>query len=377
HSDVCSCEPIPFHPPTVSRSTQELDDLFRKQVLSELEANPNKYPDRTWGRNINEHVAKLLEVARPVRLRPYPTEQTKALVESNSPLGDPLVVVNQHVFDWPGDRRPIEHFFKHMEAFTDERISVQVPSRFTNVASCTVKEFSDVRERFLDTRAVAEDGPWNVLDMANVLPARLPGCLTGLNCQVLRVLQHKVLSEGTAERTEASTVEWKRWKNVIDWVLLSEGGNNTAAHTDSNAFATWLTVQEGCIGFIWLSQPQDHERDSWILAHDTYTGGEWRFVVIRAGDTIIFNSGTIHSVCRPLGTQTLAFGGHFLRWTDLQKWLDVLTLQMEHPSMTNEDMTESAPKYVRTVLGLVQKGDYTELLGGKEAADKFCDRAQV
>ena len=54
--------------------------------------------------------------------------------------------------------------------------------------------------------------------------------------------------EGSAERVETSPEDWNAWKNILDGVLLSEGGNNTRPHVDSNGLATWVTEQEGPVG---------------------------------------------------------------------------------------------------------------------------------
>ncbi|KAK0727627.1 hypothetical protein B0T26DRAFT_603930, partial [Lasiosphaeria miniovina] len=67
--------------------------------------------------------------------------------------------------------------------------------------------------------------------------------------------------------------EWNEWKNVLEWVLLSEGGHNTAPHMDSHGFATWITPQEGSVGFGWMSCPTEEERNSWIADPHYYTGG--------------------------------------------------------------------------------------------------------
>jgi hypothetical protein len=70
----------------------------------------------------------------------------------------------------------------------------------------------------------------------------LPNFLTGENCQLLLLVRNTVLMENSAERVVASTQGWNEWKNVLEWVLMSEGGHNTAPHMDSHGFGTWLTV---------------------------------------------------------------------------------------------------------------------------------------
>ena len=69
-----------------------------------------------------------------------------------------------------------------------------------------------------------------------------------------------------------------------------------------------------------------------------YTGGRWRYVVLKPSQTVFFNSGTIHFVFRPRGKQTLALGGHILPWTGVERWLRVVIAQMQNTRITNEDM---------------------------------------
>ncbi|AEO60989.1 hypothetical protein MYCTH_2310767 [Thermothelomyces thermophilus ATCC 42464] len=68
-------------------------------------------------------------------------------------------------------------------------------------------------------------------------------------------------------------MEWREWKAVDKWALVSEGGNHTAPHMDSHGYATWITVQEGSIGFGWMACPTKEEREAWMAEPDRYTEG--------------------------------------------------------------------------------------------------------
>ena len=178
----------------------------------------------------------------------------------------------------------------------------------------------------------------------------------------------------SADRQIASTEDWNTWRNVIEWALLSEGGHNTAPHMDSHGFSTWITAQEGYVGFGWMSNPTQEERDAWMSNPHSYTGGEWRYVVLPPGYTVFFTSGTIHFVFRIRDTQTLALGGHILQWSGIEQWLKVVVAQMKNPRITNEKMAQSAPKYVRVVSGLVTnriKTGRVEEMGGRDAVGRF------
>jgi hypothetical protein len=123
-----------------------------------------------------------------------------------------------------------------------------------------------------------------------------------------------------------------------------------------------------------MSSPTQEERDAWISNPHSYTGGEWRYVVLPPGYTVFFTSGTIHFVFRIRERQTLALGGHILQWSGIEQWLKVIVAQMKNPRITNEEMAQSAPKYVRVVSGLVTnriKTGRVEEMGGRDAVDRF------
>lgn len=120
--------------------------------------------------------------------------------------------------------------------------------------------------------------------------------------------------------------------------------------------------------------PTQEERDAWMSNPHSYTGGEWRYVVLPPGYTFFFTSGTIHFVFRIRDRQTLALGGHILQWSGIEQWLKVVVAQMKNPRITNEKMAQSAPKYVRVVSGLVTnriKTGRVEEMGGRDAVGTF------
>ncbi|KAK3290207.1 uncharacterized protein B0H64DRAFT_436431 [Chaetomium fimeti] len=184
----------------------------------------------------------------------------------------------------------------------------------------------------------------------------------------------RVLMAGSAERVVASTEQWSEWKDVDKWALLSQGGHHTAPHMDSHGYSTWITAQEGTIGFIWMSSPTKEEREAWMANPHCYTGGRWRYVLIRPGETVFFGPGTIHGVFREQNCQTLAFGGHVLQWSGIQRWIQVVLAELNNPATTNEEMKTTAPKLVGVVATLVEtkvKEGRVEELGGEAAVKGF------
>ncbi|KAL2168168.1 hypothetical protein VTG60DRAFT_336 [Thermothelomyces hinnuleus] len=178
----------------------------------------------------------------------------------------------------------------------------------------------------------------------------------------------------SAERVAAAGQDWNIWRNVTDWALLSEGGHNTAPHMDSHGYSTRITVQEGHIGFGWLSNPSQRREQAWISDPQNYTEGEWRYVILSPGQTVFFPSGTIHFVFRARGEQTSALGGHILQWSSIDRWLEVVVAQMKNPEITNEDMESDASKYVQIVKGVVEnriRAGREEEVGGRDLIDKF------
>ena len=119
-----------------------------------------------------------------------------------------------------------------------------------------------------------------------------------------------------------------------------------------------------------MSRPTPQEEEEWRANPHRSTDGRWKFVTLKPGQTVFFGEGTIHFVFRTRGNQTFALGGHILRWTGIERWLQVVTAQIRNPRITNEDVKWSATKYIpaveKLVRGKVDSGRVEEL--GGEAA---------
>ncbi|KAH7021585.1 uncharacterized protein B0I36DRAFT_334812 [Microdochium trichocladiopsis] len=378
--------PTPMARPDVARDRpmhdRMADDTYRRRVVAELREKSSQHMSSqdSHGKGTDELIYKLLEKAEQpntdsskgvVEALFCTGDEAASLAESGSPHDAPIITEGQQQFRWSKGDRPIAQLFRRM-GFLDKSVSVQIPSRSSTKPSYEVRKLGEVRKRFLTQDST--DDPWNILDLQSPLPHSMPNFLTGENCQLLLQVRNAVLMEDSAERVVASTQEWNEWKNVLDWVLLSEGGHNTAPHMDSHGFATWITAQEGSIGFGWMSCPTEEERNSWTADPHQHTGGRWRYIILKPGQSVFFMPGTIHFVFRVRQHQTLALGGHVLQWTDIRRWMQVMLAQITNSAITNEDMRRSAPKYVLAVAKLVKaraEEDEVEQLGGGAAVTQF------
>jgi hypothetical protein len=157
--------------------------------------------------------------------------------------------------------------------------------------------------------------------------------------------------------------------------LLAEAGANTVPHQDSHGYSTYITANQGRIGFGWLSYPTAEERKSWTKDPASIPGDRYRYVVLNPGQTVYFPAGTVHFVFRlPSAGHTLAFGGHVLRCSNIVHWIRTMLEERSNPSITNEDLTSSAPGYLNRVEKFVlqaQKNGALEKWGGAEEVEEF------
>lgn len=328
------------------------NERYRLQVLKEL--TQTTLPPSSWGWRTDKIVSRILHKSKmPCNDEAYflTGDEGAQKVESGC-VDAPIFTRGQQHFCWKGTDRPVVQLFHYMEDVGLERsVSVQIPSRNSRDDSFESKTLAQIRDRFLNQSST--DDPWNLLDLQSPAPCILPSFLGGENCQLLLRIRDFCLMDSNAERIEASGNDWNSWRNVLEWGLLSEGGNNTAPHVDGNGYSTWITVQEGQIGFGWMSRCRGQE-DAWMSDPNNYTGGEWRYIILSPGDTVFFPSGTIHYVFRKRGIQTFALGGHVLQWSGIEQWLQVLIAQIKSPDIANEDIGSAGLKHVHVVKELMR-----------------------
>lgn len=338
------------------------NEEFRRKVLMELEHEFTDLKEDDWsrGETTNRYIHAILSKCKhpntDVRKGPidagFLNSQEASTILERGAERLPIITTGQQQFKWTGSERPIAQLFKRMEDLS-RQVSVQIPSHNFDLPSYETKSLNAIRERFL--RGQVSRDPWNILDLRSPLPPSiLPSFLTGENCQLLPRIRDALLEGHCAERIKASREEWNEWTELLEWVLMSEGGHNTAPHMDSHGWSTWITIQEGNFGFGWLARPTDEEQEDWMNAPLTYTGGNWRFVILKPGQTVFFPSGTVHFVFRLHAEQTLALGGHLLQWTALERWVQIILWQLKNPNITNEDLGTAPLKYIRSARKLVE-----------------------
>lgn len=364
------------------------DQEFRRKVLAELAENFTDLKEDDWsrGETTNRYIHAILSKCQhpnadvrkgPVDVGFLGGNEAATVLECGIERL-PIVTTGQQQFRWSSDERPIAQLFRRMEDLS-RQVSVQIPSHNFDLPSYETKSLGVIRERFL--RGEVSQDPWNILDLRSPLPPSiLPSFLTGENCQLLPRIRDSLLEGHCAERIKASRDEWNEWTELLEWVLMSEGGHNTAPHMDSHGWSTWITIQEGNFGFGWLSRPTEKEQEDWMKDPLAYTGGNWRFVILKPGQTVFFPSGTVHFVFRLHAAQTLALGGHLLQWTALERWVQVILWQLRNPNITNEDLGTAPLKYIRSARKLVENrmANYrVTSMGGMQTVTRFMALATV
>lgn len=122
-------------------------------------------------------------------------------------------------------------------------------------------------------------------------------------------------------------------------------------HQDSHGFGSFITVNQGLFGFGWLMNPDEKQRKAWVARPHTFCDGQWRYVVLRPGQTVYFPAGTVHFVFRHRAAgQTLAFGGHVLRKSTVHLWLQCIMQEKINPAITNEELTSAARRSIAQVI---------------------------
>lgn len=371
----------PTHPTrTTTAPPQKLRPLnetaayldFANKVITALRSR-QKSRAKCFGHRQNEAILDLLRHAKPATreemlfltgaeaaqfLAPGAFHNGPILTEGQQPM--PL----QRIEDFLGE------FYDD-----DSKVFVQDPSVTFSGNSNFVREVTigAVKKRLLLGKSKGR--PWNCLELATHVEDGLrPAFLAGEDSRLLTKVK---LEHAGAGETAGRRRYPQGYKEVEKWALLAEAGALTEPHQDSHGYSTYITVNQGAIGFGWLSYPTDSERAAWNKDQDV-PGDRFRYVVMKPGQTVFFPAGTVHFVFRlPLGAgggHTLAFGGHVLRCSNILHWIKMLIEERASPNVTNEDLTSSAPGYLNQVEKFVRQARENGTVGkwgGAEAVEEF------
>ena len=372
-------------PPEDTRPINDTDAYlaFANQVIKALEIR-RKPRAKLFGDRQNKTILELLQTATPANdkemlflsgteaaamLRPGVFHDGPILTEGQQPM--PL----QRIEDFLG-----EYYDNETKVFVQDP-SVPISGTHNFVREVTI---GAVKKRLLQGKSKGR--PWNCLELATHVEDGLrPAFLAGEDSRLLTKL--KLEQQHAAESAAAGRRSYPQgYKEVEKWALLAERGALTEPHQDSHGYSTYITVNQGSVGFGWLSFPSADQRQRWNT-HGDIAGDACRYVVLKPGQTVFFPAGTVHFVFRlPSsgagagdgggGGHTLAFGGHVLRCSNIVHWAKTLLDEKASPAVTNEDLTSSAPGYLDRVARFVElaRRDGTvamERWGGGEAVEEF------
>lgn len=345
------------------------DEKFLEQVKVVLK-NQGKWKTANVGRRSARRIGQVLELVKPPNASEalFPTGDNAARqLECGSFFPGPIITENQQPL-------PLQSISQFLGEFYDDsaEVWIQDPAILLarNIPHARDIKIGQLKQRFLAPAAKARI-PWNCLEMATHVEDGLrPAFLNNEDCRLLTKLKIPGSADNVARRAYDPG-----WKEVEKWALLAQGGALTEPHQDSHGYGTYITMNEGTMGFGWLSNPTKEERTGWLDDPATFTGGRWRFVVLKPGQTVYFPSGTVHFVFRLASMgDTLAFGGHVLRCSQIVRWAEVMLEEQANRGITNEDLTVSAPAYLERVEKFVTQALATgevERWGGVEAIETF------
>ena len=352
------------------------------QKLREQLAMDGSLPADSWGARQRRRGAQTANVMkRPRPSSEFSAENAEAFIPTakaysqvltrGEAIDVPVLLRNQGQYNW-GEQRPIEHV---LDSIPDScTIDVQEPCNIEGRSSYKTVRIADVKKRFYGNKET--DSPWNCLDMVSTgVPLLLPPVLQCKECDLLYGIQQRALESNSAKRASLNSGNKKgrAWKQVTNWVLMAEAGAMSEAHHENNGFNTWLTVAEGEVCFAWLSRPSQEDLESYRAGeagNGAYrSSNAWRYVVLKKEETVIFESGLIHAVFRLSGNhrQTMMGGGHFLRRSQVRKWLRTFLEQIRYPQGSNEDLDLISKTLVDLGVKLVEQIGQDGSFGDEQA----------
>lgn len=313
---------------------------------------------QTWYRRHADSVYLVMRRAQ------HPIFGTDALYLDSVGFESRMMLLNQH---YPGpifhvddisnnskhstqSTNPINDYFASFDG--SEKVSVQKASQDVNCDSASTSTMAEYYKLLDDL--VSPDFPCNALDLRANKWLDRHKAFGITDCNILQDLEHEMTSPTSAARGRTT-----RWTNRKEWVLIGRGGL-TSPHTDSHGLGTFLTVVQGCVGFLWWSRPSEEDMHWW--AQDVYRNtnrGKWCYVIMKAGETVYFPPLTVHAVFRSRSKSaeaTFITGGHILRYSSVGIWAEACAFQLETKNrcVTNEDMKD-VTDWVWTVAQMVAR----------------------
>ncbi|CEI39922.1 unnamed protein product [Fusarium venenatum] len=228
-----------------------------------------------------------------------------------------LVVRDQQTFPWGG--RPIDALFKkHLSKWPEhKKIHVTILDLPVNGPITRRKTIREVTQKMIHGNPANQR--WNILDLKS--PDNIP------HPEFLNRQQQNC-------------------------------GNHTGMHVDTHGLATFITVQQGEIGFGWIAHetPQDRLDIHKDKIPDSLKR-KARFIVLRPGETVYMPSGTIHFIFRRQAVPTMATGGHILTWKSIPKWLSIMKMQELSQEPVEADVTKESTRAYLNCLKQILKED--------------------
>ncbi|KAF7189864.1 hypothetical protein HII31_08686 [Pseudocercospora fuligena] len=295
-------------------------------------------------------------------------DEAQVETSANKFFNGPIVTQGQQTLPLQSAEDFLGEYYEPDAKIHIQDSSVKVGKNFIAVRPVRVEQ---VKERLLEAQPKSNQLPWNCLELATHHSDGLrPSFLQNEDCRLLT----KLKIPDSADEARRKTYE-QGYKEIETWALLAESGALTEPHQDSHGYSTFITVNQGEVGFGFLSHPTVEEREGWRKHPQQFTGGKWRYIVLKPGQTVYFPAGTVHMVFRlPSAGHTLAFGGHVLRCSNIVHWVKTLIEERDHPNITNEDLLDSSSGYLARVERFVTRAlenGTAEKWGGKDSIAEF------
>ncbi|KXT04935.1 hypothetical protein AC578_3470 [Pseudocercospora eumusae] len=346
-------------------------DRYVEAVIKSCEAHLRDTRTQTVYSTSAYRIAELLKKAKFASEREakfLSRDEAQMETSANKFFNGPIVTEGQQTLPLQSVEQFLGEYYEPDAKIHIQDSSVKVGKNFIAVRPVRVEQ---VKERLLGTHPKSKQLPWNCLELATHHSDGLrPSFLQNEDCRLLT----KLKIPDSADEARRKTYE-QGYKEIETWALLAEAGALTEPHQDSHGYSTFITVNQGEVGFGFLSHPTVEEREGWRKHPQQFTGGKWRYIVLKPGQTVYFPAGTVHMVFRlPSAGHTLAFGGHVLRCSNIVHWAKTLIEERNHPNVTNEDLLDSSSGYLARVERFVTRAmenGTAEKWGGNASIAEF------